>query len=355
MNRCRKLKYGYTTGTCAAAAARGALLHLLGRRVRHIDIDLPGKGKARLQPHRSGRDKTAAFCEVIKDAGDDPDITNGAVIRADVRLMQKKGIRIRGGAGVGVVTRPGLAVPPGHPAINPVPRQMIRNAVKSMLPEGSGAEIIISVPDGAALAKKTLNPRLGILGGISILGTTGIVTPYSHEAYRDSIVCSLDVVQAMDFDTVVFSTGRSSEKVARSFYRKLPEPCFILMGDYFDFAVQAAILRRMKKIIISCYPGKLLKMASGAACTHVSTSKIDLDFLADAAGEEGCSANTVKKIRKANTVRHVFNMLSEKDSKIICSYLANIVIRGIKRIKNNKIAAEIIIASYSDKVMLHVL
>jgi len=354
MPRCGKLKYGYTTGACAAAAARGALLHLLGRSAHHITIDLPGNVNARIKSRRLGKKQTGAFCEVIKDAGDDPDITHGAVIRADITLAQKKEICILGGKGVGVVTRPGLAVPPGEPAINPVPRKMIRDAVKGLLPRGRGAEIVISVPDGAALAKKTLNPRLGIVGGISILGTTGIVTPYSHEAYRDSISCSLDVVRAMGFETVVLSTGRSSEKIARSVYQKLPEPCFILMGDYFDFAVQAAIQRRMKKIIIACYPGKLLKMASGAACTHVSKSKIDLTLLADAAGEEGCSVTAVNKIKKANTVRHAFSMLSKKNSKIICSKLANIVIRGIEKRQYQGLVAEIIIVSYSDEVLLHV-
>jgi cobalt-precorrin-5B (C1)-methyltransferase len=353
MHKIKKLKYGYTTGTCAAAAARGALLQLLGRKVGQIAVKLPGSAQARLKPLRAGKTKTAAFCEIKKDAGDDPDITHGAVIRADVSLTCRKKVCIRAGVGVGIVTRPGLAVPPGEPAINPVPRRMIHEAVTSLLPDGRGAEIIISVPDGEALAKKTLNPRLGIVGGISILGTTGIVTPYSHEAYRYSIACGLDVARAMGIETVVLSTGRTSEKVARGFYNRLPEPCFILIGDYFDFAVREAIRHGMKKIIISCYPGKLLKMASGAGCTHVSRSTIDLSFLAECARSNVVATRTVNKIKKANTVRHAFALLSEKDAKIICSHLANIVIRDIEKIKRKGLSAEVIVASYSDEVMLH--
>ncbi|MCP4715687.1 MAG: cobalt-precorrin-5B (C(1))-methyltransferase, partial [Deltaproteobacteria bacterium] len=176
----KKLRTGYTTGTCAAAAAKGALLWLLGRRPEHVTLQLPAGLEAVLPVCAISQDDASAACEVIKDGGDDPDVTNGAAIQAQVSLRSDERIAIHGGAGVGLVTRPGLAVAPGEPAINPVPRMMIKTALQEILPSGTGADVTISVSRGKELAKKTLNPRLGITGGISILGSTGIVIPYSH-------------------------------------------------------------------------------------------------------------------------------------------------------------------------------
>ena len=189
MTRLRSsLRTGYTTGTCAAAAAKGAALVLAGKPATAIEVSLPGNETARIPVHESGRGGGGAFCAVIKDAGDDPDITNGACICATITLRETDEIIIAAGAGVGMVTRPGLAVAPGKPAINPVPERMICASVREVLPVWQGAHVTISVAGGEELAKKTLNPRLGIVGGISILGTTGLVIPYSHQAYRDSIV-----------------------------------------------------------------------------------------------------------------------------------------------------------------------
>lgn len=349
----RRLRTGYTTGTCAAAAAKGAALLLTGSLGKNIEIVLPGGGNAVLSVHKSGREENAAFCEIVKDAGDDPDITNGALIRATVKPGLSEGIIISGGEGVGVVTRPGLAVPPGKPAINPVPESMIRNSMRDAFKLFKGAEVIISVADGVELAKKTLNARLGIVGGISILGTTGLVIPYSHEAYRESIQCALDVVRAMGGDCAVLCTGRSSEKEARRLLPDLHEAAFVLMADYFDFAVCEAVSRDFKKIIIAGFPGKFLKMAAGAACTHYRKSSIDLEHLSDIAREAGLPHEAAVELSHAHTVRHAFEILSEMHLQQVLAQLTRKVAERTREISNRSIKIEVILLSYSGGVLYY--
>ncbi len=354
MGKTDTLRTGYTTGTCAAAAARGALLCLQGKEVHRIDLTLPGGDTAVITPQSARLQADAGRCSVVKDAGDDPDSTHGAVISAEVRLVAEPGISIKGGAGVGTVTRPGLAIPPGEPAINPVPRQMIRDALSDLVPDGQGAEVTISVAGGEDLAKKTLNPRLGIVGGISILGTTGIVVPYSHDAYRESITCAFDVLRAQGESTTVLSTGKSSEKSARSFFSVLSEACFVLMGDYFSFAVREAAGHGMQKIILACFPGKLVKIAGGAGCTHFSKSDIDLVFLSEVAAKTGVADAVVSEIRQANTVRHACEMLEKDTLKAVCTRLAEMALRMLSDEAGGNVAGEVLVLSYDAEVLCHV-
>jgi cobalt-precorrin-5B (C1)-methyltransferase len=347
------MRTGYTTGTCAAAAAKGAALKLTGNFKKNIEVELPGGSIAVLSVHDSGSEGSGAFCEIVKDAGDDPDVTNGALIRATVTPVLTEGIMVSGGEGVGIVTRPGLAVKPGKPAINPVPEGMIRTNMRDAMKQFTGAEVIISVEGGADLAKKTLNARLGIVGGISILGTTGLVIPYSHEAYRESIQCALDVVRAMGGNCAVFCTGRSSEKEARCVLPDIPEAAFILMADYFDFAVREAINHNLNKIIIAGFPGKLLKIAAGAACTHYKKSSIDLSYLSDLAREAGLSHDTAAEVSRANTVRHAFEMLSEKCLQQLIPLLIKKVNERVWRISNGLMKSEVILLSYCGGVLYY--
>lgn len=351
MKKKTDLRTGYTTGTCAAVAAKGALLSLLGVDTADVEIDLPGGQKVRIAPAGLRHNGDSAVCEVVKDAGDDPDVTNGAVIRALVKLSDSRSIIIKAGEGVGIVTRPGLAVPPGEPAINPVPRKMIQSALKDILPPQKGVEVFISVAGGEQIAGKTLNHRLGIVGGISILGTTGLVLPYSHEAYRESIICALDVVRAMGLDVVVLSTGRKSEKIARAVYAELPEPAFVLMADHFSFAVGEAVKHGIKKIILSCFPGKLLKIAAGAQSTHYSKSSVDLRFLADIAEKEALGSKVQHEIAAANTVRHAFALIPEVPARKVCAHISQRVTERIKRDTADAIRSEVLIVSYNDKIL----
>jgi len=348
-----KLRTGYTTGTCAAAAAKGAALALAGAQVREIEVSLPDGAAIRIPVHESGRDKDAAFCAVIKDAGDDPDITNGACIRATITLRAADEIIIAAGAGVGMVTRPGLAVAPGKPAINPVPEQMIRSSVREALPPGQGAHVTISVAGGAELAKKTLNPRLGIVGGISILGTTGLVIPYSHQAYRDSIGCAFDVIQAMGLQSAVLCTGRSSEKGAQRVFNTLPEAAFILMADYFSFAVQEAARHGMARIIIAGFPGKLLKMAAGAECTHYRKADIDLALFSALARRAGVTEQDSHTISVAHTARHAMELIPAQFHRGVCAQLAGMVKKRIQEIGGPSLGAEVLLLSYNGGVLFH--
>jgi len=347
------LRTGYTTGTCAAAAAKGAALVLAGTPATAVEVSLPGNETARIPVHESGRDGGGAFCAVIKDAGDDPDITNGACICATITLRATDEIIIAAGAGVGMVTRPGLAVTPGKPAINPVPERMICASVREVLPVWQGAHVTISVAGGAELAKKTLNPRLGIVGGISILGTTGLVIPYSHQAYRDSIGCAFDVLRAMGLQSAVLCTGRSSEKEAQRVYNTLPEAAFVLMADYFSFAVQEAARHGMARITIAGFPGKLLKMAAGAECTHYRKADIDLSLLADLARRAGMNEHDAHGIGRAHTARHALELIPAQFHMGVGAQLAGMVKKRIREIGGPTLVAEVLLLSYNGGVLFH--
>jgi cobalt-precorrin-5B (C1)-methyltransferase len=351
MAKQQELRTGYTTGACAAAAAKGATMCLFDEEAESIELVLPGGQTAAFVPEIMLRANTTAQCGVRKDAGDDPDATHNALIKARVVLIDEPAVIIKGGPGVGRVTRPGLAVLPGEPAINPVPRQMITDAVRGILPEGMGAEVVISVIDGEKIARKTLNHRLGIIGGISILGTTGIVVPYSHEAYRDSIKCSLDVAQAMGLDTVVLSTGKTSEKTAQKIFSDLQEESFILMGDYFSFAVKEAVRHGMRRVLIACYPGKLLKMAAGCESTHVGSSSIDLSALADAASLAGADTAVIRQTGNANTVRHAFSCFDAALKRSVCRRLAKRAIDAAMKMVDTHFTCDIIVLSFENEIV----
>ncbi|MBT8405952.1 MAG: cobalt-precorrin-5B (C(1))-methyltransferase CbiD, partial [Deltaproteobacteria bacterium] len=270
--RKKKLREGFTTGTAAAAAAKSALqLLLTGSPLNPIPVTLPEDRVLSLSVHRVLLDGDVSLCSVIKDGGDDPDVTHGAEVGARVRILgDTEGyteIVFKAGEGVGRVTKPGLPVEVGEPAINPVPRQMIRWAVEEGLEaygptKNKQVEVEVFVTAGETLAKKTLNHRLGILGGLSILGTTGIVRPLSHQAYRETIEAALSVAQAAGRE-LVLSTGGKSERFAQRLLTNLPEECFVQIADFYGFSLEAAVARGFDKVTHSVFIGKLVKMAMG--------------------------------------------------------------------------------------------
>lgn len=264
--------------------------------------------------HTCKKTDTGAVCTVIKDAGDDPDITHRAEIgvRLHIHGDGAGDIMIRGGIGVGRVTKPGLEVPPGEAAINPGPRQMIREAVEAVL--GSDADrpsvtVEVFVPEGERLALKTLNHRLGIIGGISILGTTGLVRPMSHDAYIATIQSSLAVARAAGLETAVFTTGRRSEKHAQSLWPELPEEAFIQIGDFFRDALAGAVEKGFAEIRLAVFFGKAVKMAQGVPHTHAAKSAMTLNRLADWTEKITGDAALARQVRTANTARHAFDLL----------------------------------------------
>lgn len=313
----KKLRSGYTTGACAAAAAKGAALMLARQTsVSDVTIDLPAGASATFQLLGQSFSTDKASCYVVKDAGDDPDITNSAEVWAKAILTptlsqaeREQSILITGGIGIGKVTKPGLAIPPGEWAINPVPRRMITDSVEAVLTDfnfqHSTFTIVISIPDGEERAKKTLNARLGIIGGLSILGTTGIVRPISAKAWTDTIDAALDVARACGCETVVLSTGRSSEMAAQKHLPQLPEEACIMMGDHVAYALQACQKRGFNKPIIACQFAKLLKIACGYENTHAAASELDLAVLREWADTEHLPTEHLSIITHANTAREI--------------------------------------------------
>ncbi len=310
----KQLRSGCTTGACAAAAAKAAALLLLtGSTAEEVDIPFPDGSRHGFRIERSGREGGAAFASVVKDAGDDPDVTHGAeiVVRAAFIDAAPAGdVVITGGEGVGVVTRPGLAATMGEAAINPVPRAMIGEAVREanacrIFPP-AGIEATVSVPNGKALADKTLNSRLGIVGGISILGTTGIVRPLSSEAWTATISASMSVAAAMGRKEIVIATGRSSE-AAHMAYRALPEECYVMMGDYVEYSLLEAKKRQFDRVWLAAQWAKMLKIGMATPQTHVSRGVIDLNRAAAFIGNLGFSGLSD---RPFTTAREMFEMVS---------------------------------------------
>ncbi len=317
--RGRPLRYGYTTGACAAAAARAATRALLtGQVVHEVTINLPAQRGVRFRVSTCELGAGQVTCGVIKDAGDDPDVTHGAEIRATVQWQDAPGVTIAGGEGVGIVTRPGLSLPVGEPAINAGPREMIRHAVLEEL-EGSretaihqrGLKVTISVPGGETIAAQTANPRLGIVGGISILGTTGVVKPYSQAAYRATIYLELKVAAHSGLRQAVLCTGRRSEDYARRVYPHWPELCFVQVGDHVGYALRQARRLGFWQVTVAGMIGKLSKLAQGRMYTHVSEGGVDLDYLAHVAAGLGVDNELVEGIRSANTAHHAQVMLRQ--------------------------------------------
>jgi cobalt-precorrin-5B (C1)-methyltransferase len=301
----RPLRSGYTTGACAAAAAKAAARLLKGStRADHVELLLPSGDQVVFPLHTSRKDATTATCSIIKDAGDDPDVTNGAELIATVGPIADTTISIIGGAGIGRVTKPGLAVPPGEWAINPVPRRMIEQALREVFPSG-GYQVTISIPDGEERAKKTLNARLGIAGGLSILGTTGIVRPISAQAWTDTIDTALDVARACHCPTVVLCTGRSSEQAAMRHYPEFPEESFIMMGDHVAHALQSCEQHGFLQPVLACQFAKLVKIACGHPNTHAAASQMDLRLLAAWLEEAQAPPALCSLVHSAHTAREL--------------------------------------------------
>src|SRR5919197_5184364 len=319
------LKTGYTTGTSATAATKAALLALIsGKAVDDIFVSLPKGDTAKLKIAWTKIELNGSSTSaVIKNAGDDPDITHGSEICSTVSFTDQVGkIVIDGGVGVGRVTKPGLGLEIGKAAINQTPTKMIEQAVREVAAKklnDNGVSVIISVPKGEELAKKTDNPRLGIIGGISILGTTGIVLPYSTASFAASIRQSLDVAIAMGAaDTIVLTTGGRSEDFARGLFPKLPEHSFVRMGDFAGYSINQCAVKKIRKAVIAGFIGKLTKMAMGVRQTHVAGSHVNMDFMARLAAECDAPSNVLQEIITANTARHVSEII--KKNKIAAYY-----------------------------------
>ena len=312
MQQKRPLRRGWTTGACATAAAKAAYTALVGGVFPDpIEVTLPRGEHVAFALAETARDADSARAGVVKDAGDDPDVTHGALVRATVtHAAPGTGVAFRAGSGVGTVTRPGLPLPPGEPAINPVPRQMIRTAIAEVAAtHGAAGDVIveISIPDGEALAQRTLNPRLGIIGGLSILGTTGIVVPYSCAAWIDSIHRGIDVARAMGIQHVAGATGNTSE-VAIQALHDLPDVALIEMGDFIGGMLKYLRAHPVPRVSIAGGVAKMTKLAQGRLDLHSKRGEADLAALATVARAQGADDAIVARIVGANTVAEAFGI-----------------------------------------------
>jgi cobalt-precorrin-5B (C1)-methyltransferase len=293
------LRSGWTTGTCSSAAAKAAALALRDQVVvEHVDVALPSGQRVSFAVESCVFGEAEATAVVVKDAGDDPDVTHGAHLTVTVSWAEE--LVLANGVGVGTVTKPGLGLAVGGPAINPVPREMITQAVREVTDRG--LRVVVSVPDGEKRAKKTTNARLGILGGISILGTTGIVRPFSTESWRASVVQAVSVMAAQHLDTLVLCTGGRTEKGAMALMPELPDVCFVEVGDFTGAALRRAVEEGLSTVVFVGMVGKLTKLAGGVLMTHYTKSKVPLDVLA------ALDAGTAEQVRQANTARHAYEV-----------------------------------------------
>jgi cobalt-precorrin-5B (C1)-methyltransferase len=351
----QKLRKGFTTGTCATASAKAAVLSIIKQqKVEGVDVTLPKGDSIKIKIENCEFSKNSARCSVIKDGGDDPDVTHGAEIIVDVSLNKNAGqIEIDGGEGVGVVTKPGLGLEINKPAINPIPKQMINTNLKEVTKDilsKNGIKVIISVPKGKELALKTDNPRLGIVGGISILGTSGIVIPYSTASFAASIRQNLDVSLALGNDTVVLTTGGRSEEFSKTIV-DLPEHCFVKMGDFSGYTIQQCAKKGIKKAYVVGFIGKLSKMAMGIKQTHVKGSKVDMSFLADLAKNSGASEEMIDRIKKANTARHVQEIIQENKLNEFFRKVCSKVYDHMTEYSENKVGLEVVLFDFDGSIL----
>lgn len=328
-----RLRPGWTTGSCAAAAAKAAAKALVtGEGQTSVEIKLPRKGEERRVGFPVERCEVAgnsswAEAVVVKDAGDDPDVTDGAHVTACVSWKDEPGIELKQGQGVGVVTRPGLGLTVGGPAINDVPRRMISYSVEEILdPDERGVRVVVSVPGGEEMAEKTTNGRLGILGGISILGTTGIVRPFSTAAWRASVGQAINVMGAQGYETLVLSTGGLTEKAAMRLLPDLEEVCFVEVGDFTGHALKGAVQNGLSRVFFVGMTGKLAKLAAGIMMTHWTRSKVDNDLLAEVTMKAGGDESVIEEVKGANTARHAYELWRsaglERAPDLLCTLAA---------------------------------
>ena len=359
VGRKRSLRTGYTTGTCAAAATKAALSALVsGNKLPKVNVSLPKDKHIVIDiAWIKFVDERSVTASVIKDGGDDPDVTNGAEIWSTVSLLESSNkIMIDGGIGVGRVTKPGLGLEIGKAAINPTPLKMINQAIGEILEKQQknryGLSILISVPKGEEIAKRTDNPRLGIIGGISILGTTGIVIPYSTASFAASIRQSIDVSIAMGSDTVIMTTGGRSEDFARGIFgNSVADHAYIQIGDFIGFSIKQCAIKKIKKAYVIGFIGKLTKMAMGVKQTHVKGSNVDMNFLATLANRCGANNDLVKKIKLANTARHVGELIDQSGLSMFYDVLCEEVYNHLSKYSQSELQIEIVLLDFTGKII----
>lgn len=317
----KEMRKGITTGTCAAAAAKAAVMAWLGQPVVVAHVFSPQGVLLTASVAESRLIAGGGMAVVVKDAGDDPDITNGVRIMAEVIITDNPGVVIKAGVGVGTVSKPGLAVPVGEPAVNPGPRLMITSAVAECLPKGKGAIVTISIPDGEKLAARTLNPILGIVGGLSIIGTTGIVEPMSEEAFKNSLVPQISVVQALGYSDIVFVPGKIGQDSAIN-RCGLPAAAVIQTSNFIGHMLENAVKYGMRRVLLFGHLGKIVKVAAGIFHTHNRMADARLETIAAYMALNGAPQTAITEIMASTTTEAAMSVIARHNMTHIYSILA---------------------------------
>lgn len=348
----RFLKYGITTGATAAAAAKAAAIAALKEPVDRVVIPTPIGLRFELPVKCSKKLSTySASAVTVKDAGQDIDATDKMEITATIKLTSDGKITIRSGAGIGVVTKPGLQVPIGEGAINPTPKAMITEAVKEALPEGMGADILIEAPEGAKITKKTTNDKLGVKGGISILGTTGVVKPYSSEACRRSMLPQIDVALAGGYKRILVVPGNIGERIAKEKFG-VSEDAIVQTGDFVGYMLDKAVEKGVKEIIVLGHSGKIVKLAARLFNTHHKVGDARNEVIAAYAGGAGANQQTIQKLLEANTTDEATEILRQVGLvEATYNLVAERVHKQVSDRVENKITVSVVIVAMDGTVL----
>lgn len=344
-------KRGFTTGTCAQAAAKASAIMLTtGRLIKMVEVETPSGIKLDLKLIDREIGKDFAVCGVIKDAGGDIDVTDGAKIYAKVKFSEEAGITITGGKGVGRVTKPGLAVRVGEYAINPVPRQCIIKEVAPYLPEDRGLEVIISIPRGEELAEHTFNPRLGIVGGISIIGTTGIVEPKSTEAYKTSLSLQLNVLKSAGCQRVALVLGYVGEKFCKD-RLKPDDGSIIRIGDHVGFMLKECAKKNIEEVFLIGHIGKLVKVANGQFNTHTRFGDNRIETVTHYAKLSGANRDIVEELLKQTTAEATIEILRKNRLMMTFDKIAEKVVAKINELIGNRFHIRCVLLSLKGEIL----
>ncbi|WP_352420206.1 cobalt-precorrin-5B (C(1))-methyltransferase CbiD [Proteiniborus sp.] len=332
----KKLRYGYTTGSCATAASKAAAKMLFSQRILDsIEIDTPKGWKLELKVEEPSFSPGSATCCIEKDAGDDPDSTDGLKIYAEVTRNHEKKINLTGGVGIGIVTKPGLSIPVGEYAINPVPREMILAEVGKVIPDGEGVDVKIFAPEGVQIAKKTFNPKLGIEGGISIIGTSGIVEPMSEEALKSSLELELSILKEQGAKRIIFSPGNYGKDFGLK--HSLDEKVLIKTSNYIGFMIDKAVEYEIEEIFFVGHIGKLIKVAAGIFNTHSKVADGRLETLAANCALLGAPQQLVKQIMESNTTEEAIDFILLNNMENVFDFIAQKISRKCEERAYNQI------------------
>lgn len=315
-----ELRTGFTTGACATAAAKAALTALLtGEEQDSVKFSIPDGEVFTLPIQECVIGKDWAQASVVKDAGDDPDVTNGCTVSVKVELSHESGVHFLQGEGVGRVTLPGLGIPIGEPAVNPVPRMMIEHELTALY--DGGLNVTVAVPGGKEIAQKTFNPKLGIEDGISIIGTSGIVRPFSDEAFVEAIRREVEVAKAVGSQRLVINSGARSERFVKSLYPDLPPQSFVHYGNYIGDTIKIAQELGFREVTMGLMIGKAVKLAAGMLDTHSREGVMDKDFIRQMAQESGCPENICESINNITLARELWTLIPKQNLPDFCKTL----------------------------------